>query len=276
MHVNHLNSIGTLGRNAGISLIISAFLGICITAGSVPVPGVDATGMQPNLHEAASKTVVPKHKAAALLAVANQPDIKPAHRVLADQVLRNLPPFCRDNLKNFYVNYDKHPANRGLGGESTVIITGNVPDKEFMALLIHECGHVTDLGGLRGNDTRRPTNFFDGSTPIYGNDPSVQFYQISWMTPKIIIPGLGDADFVSGYAMSDPFEDFAETFAYFALQRKEFARLATKNNVLKAKYDFMATFVFADTPMIADGQSKRGKSVPWDVTKLPYVWHAKK
>lgn len=225
------------------------------------------------------KTVVvaPAHKAAqGLLPVVDQEDILPRHRILADKVLRALPSHCRDNLQNFYVNYDKNAANRGLGGEKTIIIIGTVPDREFMALLIHECGHVTDLGGLRGSQIGGGTSFFDGNTPIYGNDPSVAFYALSWISADLNHPGSKDSDFVSGYAAADPFEDFAEAYAFFALQKDVFKKLAEKNPVLKAKYDFMDQVVFANKEPVAQGQYVPKKNVPWDVTKLPYVWHAKK
>lgn len=231
-----------------------------------------------DIHSAApSKIVVPpKHRAAAILPVVDQDDIRVNQRMLADQVLRALPSFCRDHLQNFYVLYEKNPKNRGLGGESTIIITGNVPDKEFMALLTHECGHVTDLGGIRGNPDSGETAFRDGNTPIYADDPSIRFYQISWLSATQRRKNAKDTDFVSGYAASDAFEDFAEAFAYYALQQKEFKRLAAKNPVLRAKYNFMEQVVFAETGPIANGSHIRGKRVPWDVTKLPYTWHAKR
>ena len=221
--------------------------------------------------------VIPPHKAPkSLLPVVNQDDILPRHRILADQVLRSLPPQCRDNLKNFYVNYDKNASNRGLGGEETIIVIGTVPDREFQALIIHECGHVADLGGLRGSVKGGPTSFFDGNKAIYGNDPSVAFYSISWLTPVINQPGTKESDFVSGYASVDPFEDFSETYAYYALQKEAFKKIAAKNPVLKAKYDFMEDVVFAGSSPVVKGQYVPGKKVPWDVTKLPFVWHAKR
>lgn len=224
--------------------------------------------------------IPPKHRApsneSGLLPVVVQPGILSKHQILADKVLRSLPPGCRENLRNFYVNYEKHPANRGLGGESTIIIVGTVSDQEFMALLIHECGHVEDLGGLRGTRDAGLTNFKDGNTPVYMNDPSMDFYQISWIAPNANHTDTRDDHFVSGYAASDPFEDFAEAFAFYALQQKEFKRLAEKNLVLRAKYEFMRNVVFGETAPVGVGQFVKGKSVPWDVTKLPYEWHAKK
>ena len=224
----------------------------------------------------AKKAAVAPSKPAAttLLPVVDQPDIKMRHRILADQVLRALPSFCRANLKNFYVNYDKNAANRGLGGASTMIVKGSddIPNAEFSGLVTHECGHVTDLGGLRGSLASGQSNFFDGNTPIFNDDPSVAFYQISWINPTTMKKGARDADFVSGYAKSDPFEDFSESFAFYALQKKEFARLAQTNPILRAKYEFMERVVFNGTPSFATGFYVRGNTIDWDVTKMRYEW----
>ena len=252
-------------RLGTFSLLAAFVLAIILTA-----PGNDASTA---LHSAA-RVVRPAHRAATLLPVVNQDDIKVHHRELADKVLRSLPFYCRDNLKTFYVRYDK-PANRGLGGETTIIVTGSVPDNEFMALVVHECGHVTDLGGLRGSEASGLTKFFDGDTAIYADDPSIAFYSLSWSTASTRKKGSKDADFVSGYAKSDPFEDFAESFVYYALQEKEFFRLAQTGGVMKAKFEFMQ-WLFGDNASFADGLHMRGKSIPWDVTKMPYVWIAKK
>lgn len=220
--------------------------------------------------------VKPAAGASTLLPVVDQSDIKPQHRMLADQVLKALPRFCRDHLENFYVNYDPKAANRGLGGADTIIVIGTVPDNEFRALVTHECGHVTDIGGIRGSSASGVSGFLDGNTPVFNDDPSVAFYRISWVNSFVNHPGSKDSDFVSGYAETDPFEDFAESFAFYALQKKEFQRLAKTNPVLKAKYDFMDRVVFNGNPEFASSSYKRGGRVPWDVTKLPYVWHAKK
>lgn len=231
------------------------------------------------MHTAASATskkiVRPKARTRALLTVVNQEDIRPEHRSLADQVLRALPSSCRNALQNFYVLYGDDVKNRGLGGASTIIVSGMTKPREFMALVTHECGHVADLGGLTGSPSAGTTAFVDAGTPMFADDPSIGFYSISWKSPTELKRGAKESDFVSGYALTDTWEEFAETFAYFALQRKEFARLAARNPVLKAKYDFMEQVVFAGTPEFAVGQHTRGRRAPWDVTMLPYVWHAK-
>lgn len=253
--------------------VVLAALGLA--AWGIVARGEALTRATEAVHQAAT-VVRPHHKAAPLLPAVAQKDIRANHQKLADETLRALPAGCRNNLKNFYVNYDKNAANRGLGGASTIIIIGTVPDAEFRALLVHECAHVIDIGALKGAKDSGFSAFMDGKNPVYQNDPSVAFYQISWLAENMQQPGTKSTDFVSGYAASDPFEDFAESFAFYALQPKEFARLAQTNTVLKAKYEFMRDLVFSATEQFAQGKFVRSKAVPWDVTKLPYVWHAKK
>lgn len=211
--------------------------------------------------------------APSLLPVVDQKDIHPEHRVLADGVLRALPAHCRNHLRNLYVLYDPTNTRRGLGGASTILVTGLVPALEFQALLIHECGHVTDLGALRGSEGAAPTPFVDGSTIMVADDPSVTFYKISWVTATKRAPGSRQTDFVSGYAATDAYEDFAEHFAFYALHREEFARQASDNPILAQKYSFMRDFVFGPSSDIAEGQFTRTASAPWDVTRLAYTWN---
>ncbi len=243
----------------------------------VPASMISASEATTGMHSASSeqKLASPIHKAPTLLPVVDQKDIEPEHRELAHAVLLALPTQCKNHLQNFYVNYKAGPNNRGLGGANSIIIAGNVPKSEFIALLIHECGHVTDLGGLEGHSESGKTAYYDGSQAIYADDPSIQFYSISWETAKKKKSSAKSADFISGYGTSDMFEDFAETFAFYALHQKEFARLAKNNPILLKKYQFMHNVVFTDTKEFAMSSYKRSANLPWDVTKLPFIWHAK-
>lgn len=266
--------------NRRLAILIGAF----ILLSTVPpvsaviadmITGSDSAASATLLHSAGTKKVTPKHHnapSAGMLAVVNHDDIEQRHRTLANNTLLSLPPQCRDNLRSFYVNYDVNPKNRGLGGADTIIIAGHVPDGEFRALLVHECGHVADLGGFRGTPSAGFTEFFDGNEPIYGNDPSVAFYRVSWTSASARKENSAKSDFVSGYAMSDPFEDFAESFAFYVLQKKEFARLAKKNTAMAAKYDWFQRNLSGVMKTVAMGKYVRGKKEPWDVTKLPYTW----
>ena len=222
--------------------------------------------------------VVPKPAAAVtpkkrLLAAIAQADAEDRHKQIANEVLMALPAKCRDTLKNFYVKYEKQ-KHRGLAGKSVLILDGTVPDEEFLALFVHESGHNWDLGCLQGTQDAGKSSFSDGDEPIYKDDPSLGFYQISWITSSVQRSNSNPEDFVSGYASYDIFEDFAESFAYFVLQNEVFAARAQTNATIAKKYAWFRDVLFdGQVPQIATGKSIYKGKAPWDVTKLKFVWH---
>jgi|GEM_PF-571897 len=218
------------------------------------------------------KPAAPKQR---LLTALDKPDIEMRHKLIANNVLMSLPETCRDTLQNFYVRYQK-PENRGLAGKSVMILDGTVPDEEFRALFVHESGHNWDLGCLTGSADSGKSSFSDGDEAIYKNDPSLGFYQISWLTSEVQRSDTRNEDFVSGYASYNIFEDFAESFAYFVLQNDAFAKRAQDNVALARKYIWLRDVLFqGNIPQIASGKSVWKGKVPWDITKLEYVWNAK-
>lgn len=207
-----------------------------------------------------------------VLPVVAQPEIQERHQRIADEVLRLLPESCRDQLQNFYVRYDS-PKERGLGGQRTIIVSGNVPDDEFRALLIHEAfGHLVDLGCMRGTAAAGPSNFRDGDEVIYTDDPSVAFYRISWITEDVQRGFSRPSDFVSGYARRDAYEDFAESVTYYVLQGETFRTRAAENTVLREKLRWLGANLFTERNVATGAHAWDGRTIPWDVTKLPYVW----
>lgn len=222
-----------------------------------------APSLQGNLLAAAGE-------AQPLLPVVNRKEFTANHRILADKTLRTLPSGCRDNLKNFYVRYD-NPKNRGLGGKTTIIITGNVPDSEFIALLTHECAHVIH-SNMTGNPSASPSAFKDGLTPIAKDSPLAAFLGITWENEHVLKEGVDpDVDFVSGYASSDPFEDFAETFAAYMLHPDALAEQAEDSAYVARKLAWMQT-AFPRSEPITDSAYDWDGTAPWDITKQPYVW----
>jgi len=202
-----------------------------------------------------------------LLPAVKQKDIKENHQKIADAVLRALPSPCRTNLKNFFVKY-KDVKQRGLGGKTTIIIDGTAPDAEFAALLIHECGHVTHAN-MQGTSAGKETAFSDGAAMFYSNSPMVEFFSISWMTPEIRKAGSTGKDFASGYAESDSFEDFAESFAMYILHRPAMRERAQTNTAIAAKLAWMELYLPVAEDAVATSSYTWNKDVPWDVTKLP-------
>lgn len=204
-----------------------------------------------------------------ILPVASHRDIRADHQILLSSTLRALPEQCRASLRNLYVRYDR-PQQRGLAGKGTIILSGNVRSAELRALFIHEFGHITDLGCLRGSPQSGQSAFRDGPETIVRDDPSVNFYAISWLQEITRKPDSVPEDFVSGYAAKDAFEDFAETFAYFVLQPEAFRARTEGNDVLRQKWEWMAENVFKNHAPLASGKPWDG-SLPWDVTKLQYT-----
>lgn len=205
----------------------------------------------------------------------DQPDIAIHQRLLADEVIKLLPQNCQDSLRHFYV---KSINGRALGGKSTIIINGDAftkstpeADQEFRALFVHEMGHVLDLGCFQGSPYSGNTTYLDGEEMMYADDPSVQFYRISWLASNNQREGVTSEDFVSGYASWDMFEDFGESFAYYVLHRSEFAKRAQQNTALAAKYNWFQTYL-PNLPTVAVSNYEWNGVIPWDITKLDYTW----
>jgi hypothetical protein len=100
---------------------------------------------------------------------------------------------------------------------------------EFLAVSIHEFAHFLDLYILQKK------NWIDVSD---------YFYDISWEEAKILKSSLTQKDFVSGYAMTNKYEDFAETFWYYILHNSDFLERSKNSSILKKKYDYFKNYIF--------------------------------
>jgi hypothetical protein len=141
--------------------------------------------------------------------------------------------------------YFNSTGRRGLGGGSTIILRcQNVTEQEMVSVLVHELGHIKDTGVMQGNFWAGESEFRDGKSSIFENDLSLEFYRISFENDQELKADSTDLDFVSGYAKTDPFEDFAETYNYYLLHGDNFRQLARNNEVLEKKYNFMKEKVF--------------------------------
>lgn len=228
--------------------------------------------ISPVLREIASVKILPEgnaHAASSLLPVVDQEDIEPNDRLLLDKVLRWMPPLCRNQLKHLVVRYDPK-AERGQATSSAILLRGGMSKQETSAVLIHECGHVIDLGAYEGTEQAGESRFPDGDTPTYNDDPSVEFYKISWQNSLMRKGSAGKSDFVSGYAMKDPWEDMGESIVYFALHQEEFVERAKENEALAQKLAWVETYVFGPEFKTAESGSWDGKIV-WDVTKMEHT-----
>jgi hypothetical protein len=158
---------------------------------------------------------------------------------LLPSIISELPSWHTASLAKTYVMYSG--KSRGIATANTVRI--NVEDidtqKEFVAISVHEIGHSVDIGTLVGSPATKSSAFKDGTKQIYNGDPSLLFYKISWDNEKKTKKESRRKDFVSGYAMSSPFEDFAETYSAYRTSGSYFRCLGAESSVLRRKYWYM-------------------------------------
>jgi hypothetical protein len=127
-------------------------------------------------------------------------------------------------------------------------------DSEFLSVLLHEFGHYYDIYSLPG------TSFGDRS-----ND----FYDISWKSTTIMKSESDSSDFVSGYSMTNQYEDFAETYIYYILHNEDFIYRSLDNPILTKKYNYIREFIFPKNQFLQeDFSTEIVKDYYWDITKL--------
>jgi hypothetical protein len=146
---------------------------------------------------------------------------------------------------------------RGKMQWHTITLSATVPkESEFLKLLVHELGHYVDIYFLITDSLKW--------------DPSTRFYDISWIDTSTKKSNETLQSFVSGYASSNRYDDFAESFVFYVFHNREFADRAMKNDSLRQKYLFLSENIFPDWNFI-DTDFRIGKmpSYLWDTTKIP-------
>ncbi|MBI5755147.1 hypothetical protein HZA41_02930 [Candidatus Peregrinibacteria bacterium] len=172
-------------------------------------------------------------------------------------------------LKTLVLDFNP-AANRGLGGQSLIRIrcTG-MPENELRSVFIHEIGHIVDTGLLDGHSETGESSFLDGLRSVFQDDPSLDFYTFNFSDSSSLTNIAKPQDFVSGYAQSDVFEDFSESYTYYILHGAKFRFLSRFHPVLRAKYAFLKDRVFDGREYGAERvEMTRVNARPFDVTKL--------
>ena len=189
---------------------------------------------------------------------------------LVFQTLTSLPEEHREYLRHLTLYFAE--GRRGLGGGSTIILRcSDVDDLELSSVLVHEMGHIVDTGLKTGNRWSGNSEFMDGSLHIYNDDPSLRFYRLSWEDENTIKPTAEKTDFVTGYAMTDPYEDFAESYNYYILHGKQFKEMAKYDVDLRRKYLDLKYFIFSGQEFDNDQNELEDKEMRrYDSTVLAY------
>lgn len=133
----------------------------------------------------------------------------------------------------------------------------NIPKTEIIALFIHELGHYFDIKYLE-------------KKVIF--DLSDHFSNISWEDTKVLYAGSKKEDFVSGYAMTNKYEDFAETFVYYILYNDDFRNKMNTNTKLEQKYNFFSKYIFRNDEF-KKTNFRNDETIAdyyWDTTKIKF------
>lgn len=186
-----------------------------------------------------------------------------------EKIVAQLPEEHVHAIKRLFLIYDDPKAIRGLGGNKSIFIRAvNVTEEEFISLFVHELGHIVDLGLITGNSNDQ-TDFYDATNPVYSDDMSLDFYRICWKDSYNRNENCSDNDFVSGYARTDVFEDFAESYLYYVLHGKEFREIARGNEALSSKYNYLKK-IFNEKEFDTGTLSNIKWLRPWDATQLDW------
>lgn len=129
-------------------------------------------------------------------------------------------------------------------------------DSEFLKLFVHEFWHFIDIYILRSTKN--------------SSDPSENFYFISWKSSTIKKPTESIASFVSGYALTNQYEDFAESLVFYVFHNRMFEDRAMKNDSMRQKYLFFQKYLFSWGAFTdSDYTLGRMPAYSWDTTKIP-------
>ena len=189
-------------------------------------------------------------------------------KALLEKTLTTIPAKLTISLSEIKLFFSKRNP-RGLSNSHLIELRcGSLNENEIVGVFVHELGHIIDLGKMKGTSSIS-SNFVDGRFKIPTDDPSVSFYRLSWQNEKKQKALAVREDFVSGYAMSDPFEDFAESFNFYVLHGKDFRAIKKESHTLAKKYEFLKNEVFEGIEFDSMRSTKNGKRV-WDSTLVEF------
>ena len=155
--------------------------------------------------------------------------------------------------------YEKRVDVRGKMKNKTIKFfwPQDMEEDELLAIFIHELSHYIDLYFLERIDWA---------------DISNEFYDLSWYSTIVMNPWLEGKDFVSGYAMTNKYEDFAESLTYYVFHNDDFVVKTEDSQVLEQKYNFIHNAIFWDDSFVWTDFSHWNKIKNYyrDITKIDF------
>lgn len=186
---------------------------------------------------------------------ASEKDVHSRKMLLWDILTSRSWDFSYSSLRIFIDAYLYEPRGR-MKGSAITLSNKVLKDGEFAKLFVHEFAHFLDVSILTSRSRRIP-------------DPSLDFYRISWQSPTVKYPSENLSAFVSGYAATNQYEDFAESLTFYVFHNTTFYDRALKNESLRKKYLFLQNQVFSQGEFVdTDFSIGMLPNYVWDTTKI--------
>ena len=187
------------------------------------------------------------HEAGGVLSIEGDAEISDVGTCMAAvyQTMEVLPAEHVEALNDLTLVFEEGVSRGQAGGDMMRLRCVDMTESELVAVFIHEMGHVVDTGMLESEYYAEAADgFWDGRKPVYSDDLSVDYYGISWLSNIEYGDEVSEHSFVSGYAGTDPFEDFAESYLMYVLHGESFKYMAQFDEDLAVKYEFMRNYIF--------------------------------
>ena len=122
-----------------------------------------------------------------------------------------------------------------------VINSDKIQDDEYIEVLTHELWHIIDLWIIEWSTQIKNPLFTEFDKQVFSiNDISLLYYTLSRESEKIRKEEIKKEDFCTIYAMSNPFEDFAECINLYLNHNNYFNTIKKSSTILDKKYNFIA------------------------------------
>ncbi len=139
----------------------------------------------------------------------------------------------------------------------------------FLEVLTHELWHVIDLWFIEWKSYKKSSTFKEfGRENFAKDDDSIDFYSLSFLSEKVKKPWSYAKDFVSWYALTNIFEDFAESFNMYVNHNHVFRQMAKESNILQKKYNIIDDILDGKYLQTNKNFDYKYSYRPWDTTKI--------
>lgn len=174
--------------------------------------------------------------------------------------------------KIYYIKIQKSKSwRRWYAGHHSIVINvkNDMSYLEFYEVLTHEFWHIVDLWLLNWKSLVKSIKFKEFWKPVFSiDDTSLKFYKLCFLSSKVKKSEIYTKDFVSWYAMTNVFEDFAETFNMFVNHNYVFKKMAKESNILQKKYYFFNKLLHWKYLKSDKYFSYKYGFRPWDSTRM--------